>query len=209
MRIARLGLMILLATPAGITAAQAQQDQTPPQPAQQQPQRDPVADAARRAREQKKDQPKAAKVFDNDSVPTTPGGVNVVGQSGTTADNAANSPTADQAIPAAPGQQANGSASASSANAADNVAISAGIDSAKEQLKSLQKDLDILQRTFTLDQQMFLVKPDHDADRAGAAKLKDEQQQIADKQQEVADAQKRIDELQSKLGAGSTAPAKQ
>src|SRR5580693_6480457 len=39
---------------------------------------DPLAAAARKAREQKKDQPKPARVFDNDNIPTQ-GGVSSVG----------------------------------------------------------------------------------------------------------------------------------
>jgi hypothetical protein len=64
----------------------AQQSQTPPPsdkkadtqtaPAQPAPS---LADVARKAREQKKNEPKPAKVFTNDNLPTQGGGVNVVG----------------------------------------------------------------------------------------------------------------------------------
>lgn len=201
MKTARWALMILLVSPVGFVMAQPRQDQTPPQTAPQQ-QQDPVAAAARRTRDQKKDQAKAAKVYDNDSIPTTPGGINVVGQSAPAGAGASapGTPAADQGTPAAPGQPSGGGA----VNPADNAAVSGEIDSAKAQLVSLQKDLDILQRTFTLDQQMYLVKPDHDGDRIGAAKLKDELSKIADKQQEVADAQKKIDALQAKLTANGS-----
>src|SRR5580698_9723163 len=43
---------------------------------------DPLAAAARKAREQKKDQPKPARVFDNDNIPTQ-GGVSSVGSAPT------------------------------------------------------------------------------------------------------------------------------
>lgn len=43
------------------------------------PPQDSLAAAARKAREQKKEAPKAAKVFDNDNMPTT-GGINTVGE---------------------------------------------------------------------------------------------------------------------------------
>jgi hypothetical protein len=47
-----------------------------------------LADAARKAREQKKEAPKAAKVFDNDSIPTT-GGINTVGSASAPPDSSA------------------------------------------------------------------------------------------------------------------------
>jgi cytoskeletal protein RodZ len=203
MKIAPWGLVILLVSPVGIAVAQQQQDQAPPQPAQQsqsvqqQQQQDPVAAAARRTREEKKDQPKAAKVFDNDNIPASPGGINVVGQTEPAVGDPANPPAANQG--AIPGPVPPNTVSGG--NAADGAALSTELNAAKGHLLSLQKDLDILQRTFTLDEQMFLIKPDHESDRAGAAKLKDERDQIADKQQEVVDTQKKVDDLQAKLGA--------
>jgi len=59
------------------------------------PQQDSLADAARKAREQKKEAPKAAKVFDNDNIPTS-GGVNTVGGSAAPSDqNAPSKPAAE------------------------------------------------------------------------------------------------------------------
>jgi hypothetical protein len=74
--------------PASQTASQA--------PAQQ----DSLAAAARKARDQKKEAPKAAKVFDNDSIPTT-GGVSTVGA--TPAQPGDGTPNASGATPAASG----------------------------------------------------------------------------------------------------------
>ena len=69
------GLAILLLLPLNSVFAR---------PAQQQQyhEEDPsnVADAARRTREQKKEQPKPAKVWDNDTIPKTPSAVSVIGQ---------------------------------------------------------------------------------------------------------------------------------
>ena len=70
---------------SGAIRAQAQpQDQTSPQTSQSAApaasiQQDSLAEAARKAREQKKDAPKAAKVFTNDDIPTQ-GAVSTVGQ---------------------------------------------------------------------------------------------------------------------------------
>jgi hypothetical protein len=194
---ARWGLALLLVSPVGAAVAQPRQDQTPP-PAPQQEQ-DPVAAAARHARDQKKDQTKAAKVYDNDSIPNVPGAINIVGQAPSASDASVNPPAADQAAAAASGQ-GNNTVPGAVAKPANAAAVSAELDAAKAQLLSLQKDLDILQRKFALDQQMFLVNPNKDSDREGAAVLKNEQTQMAAKQQEVADAQKKVDELQAKLG---------
>ena len=43
--------------------------------------------------------------------------------------------------------------------------MDAELAAAKEHLQSLQTDLDILQRTHTLDEQMYLGKPEHEKGR--------------------------------------------
>lgn len=192
MKIACWGLGILLVLPLGVAG---QQQST------QQSQADPVAEAARRAREQKKDQAKPARVWDNDDIPKT-NGVSVVGEdsadvAAAPANGASNGATPATAPAAAPGP------AAASENAAT---ISAGLAAAKEQLKSLQTDLDILKRKNVLDQQTYLSNPQHESNTAGATQLKDETDQIAAKQQEVADAQAKVDELQAKLTALAPPP---
>jgi hypothetical protein len=186
MRIARLGIAILLIAPAGIAAAQQAQ---PSQPQS-------LADAARRSREQKKDSAKPARFWDNDSIPTTPGSVSVVGDanassaSAATDDKAADSSTKGAAA-AAPG----------SADAAKNSsAAEAGLNAAKEHLKQLTADLDLLTRQNDLDKRTYYGKPDYSKDTDGADNLKREQNQIDAKKQEVADAQKKVDEAQANLG---------
>lgn len=205
MKFAYWGLTALLALPAGIAVAQSQQDQAPAQQSQQAQQAQPpqqkpdaLAEAARHARDQKKDQAKAAKVWDNDTISSASGTVNVVGQAAAPADNTAAPATADQGA-AAPAGQAN--AAGAPAKPQDNAAINADLTAAKEKLQSVQKDLDLLQRKFTLDQQTFLSNPNHDSDPEGVASLKNQQGQISSKQQEVADAQKAVDDLQAKLNA--------
>jgi hypothetical protein len=97
------GLAILLLLPVNSVFAR------PPQP-QQYHEEDPsnVADAARRARDQKKEQSKSTKVWDNDSIPKTPGAVSVVGQAPAAAegdDSAAGAGTKDAAKDATPGAE--------------------------------------------------------------------------------------------------------
>jgi len=71
MKIALWGLGILLVMPLGGVAGQEQSTQ--------QSQADPVVEAARRAREQKKDQAKATHVWNDENIPKT-NGVSVVGE---------------------------------------------------------------------------------------------------------------------------------
>ena len=80
-------------------SGQATSQTSPAPPAQQ----DSLAAAARRSREQKKDQPKPAKVITNENIPTQ-GGISAVGSSstaapGATADNAAATPAKPGSAP--------------------------------------------------------------------------------------------------------------
>ncbi len=104
------GLAILLLLPVNSVFAR------PPQP-QQYHEEDPsnVADAARRARDQKKEQSKPAKVWDNDTIPKTPGAVSVIGPAPAAVEG-------DDAAAGADAKDADASAKAATAGAegADN-----------------------------------------------------------------------------------------
>ncbi|HTV57799.1 MAG TPA: hypothetical protein VMJ93_02915 [Verrucomicrobiae bacterium] len=190
MKAGRWAWTILLWMPLAASGAQA------PQQGQSANQGSAVADAARAAREAKKEVPKAAHVWDNDNIPTTPGAINVVGQ--TSSDNAAAGDNSGNG-------GAEATANAAPASGEDKVTIERELDDAKAQLQSLQTDLDILQRTFTLDQQMYYGKPDFESDASGAQKLKDEQAAIDAKQQQIEEMQKKIADLQSEENAAPEA----
>jgi len=199
MKIAHWGLGILLVMPMGVAVGQAQ---SPSQDAQQAPaptpagSSDSLAAAAKQAREAKKDQAKPARVWNDDNVPKASDAISVVGQTPAEGDNAAGAP-GDAANASA---AANGSGGASGAAGAGNrAALEGSIANAKEKLATIKVDLDLLQRTYTLDSQMYYIKPDYASDTAGAAKLKDEQDQIAAKQQEMDEVQKKIDDLEAEL----------
>lgn len=189
MKLGKLGLAILLISPCLTGRARAQD-------AASSAQQSSLAAAARQAREQKKDQPKTTKVWDNDNLPTTPGSVSVVGESGE------NTPSSEAPAGNDQGQQpAASSEEAKPVPKKDKAAISSDVDGAKQQLQDAKTDLDILQRKLALDQQMYYGKPDYASDKAGAAALKDEQDQIDAKQQQVASLQKKVDELAAELEA--------
>ena len=196
MRIACSGLLVLLALPVGMASAQQQQ-----QPPQQQA--DSLAEAARRSREQKKEQTKPARVWDNDTMPTKPGGVNVVGPSSPSSDASGNPPAAN--VQVAGGAAEAGATKSGSKSASDVKALQASLAAAKDQLQALKADLDILQRKYNLDSQMYYGKPNYAADTDGAAKLADEKSLIDAKQLEVDAAQKKVSQLEEELknsGAG-------
>jgi hypothetical protein len=187
MRSSTWGIVVVLLALSGIASAQQQPTQ----------QDDPVAVAARHAREQKKQQPKA-KVWDNDNIPKNPGSLSVVGQpasdaGGARADSSANAPASETA----------GSAAKDSAapNAEKRAAIESNLAAAKEGLQNLQNDLDILQRKFALDQQTYYSKPGYSSDKSGASALNNEQEQIDAKQLEMGEAQRKIADLQAQLNS--------
>jgi hypothetical protein len=194
MKIAHWGLGILLVMPMGIAAGQAQpasQDAQAPAPAPT----DSLAAAAKQAREAKKDQPKPARVWNDDTIPKSNAAISVVGQTPSDNDGVAAAPSDAAGAP----PTAAGAGGGAAAGGNDRKALESSIANAKEKLATVKVDLDLLQRTYTLDSQMYYIKPDYASDADGAAKLKDEQDQIAAKQQEMDDVQKRIDDLNAEL----------
>ena len=216
-----LGLAILLLLPVNSVFAR------PPQSLQYQDDQN-VVDAARRAREQKKEQPKTAKVWDNDSIPKKPGEVSVIGQTPAAAegdDSAAGAGAKDKDAAAAASDKtensANESASATPTTApaagagagaaaseektdgskasAEIAAIQSDLAAARAQLQTAKADLDVLQRKFNLDSQTYYSKPNYAADKDGAASIDAEKSALEAKQQEVADAQMKVDQLEAKL----------
>jgi DNA repair exonuclease SbcCD ATPase subunit len=191
MRIAQWSLVILLAVPIGVASAaprqQAQQSNSTDQ--------DSLAAAAKRAREQKKDAPKAAKVWSNDDIPAA-GAVSVVGQPGS--ESSTTESTA--AAPASTGQPA---------TPEEKQALEGNVSSAKDKLADLKSELDILQRKLKLDQQTYYGQTNYADDKSGAAALQAEQDQIDAKKKEIEDAQKQVDDAQSKLDAANAEAAKE
>jgi len=181
-----------------------------------------VAEAARRAREQKK--PKPAKVItDEDIKPASQGvpSISVVGAPvapAAAANQAAPAPASapsaatvsptDSApsAPAAPGAPAN--QAAPGAPAAPGTAPNQAADSKdqktqpepkevtelKAQVKQALDDLKLVQREQSLEEDKFFSNTDYSHDNAGKAKLEDLKRQAAEKQQ-------KLDQLKEKLAA--------
>lgn len=182
MRIAQFAVIALLVCPAGVAYGQ----QPPSQSGQPAAKQDPIVEAARQAQERKKDQAKVVKVWDNDNIPSKPGEVSVIGETPTPADASATADTT--AI-----------APAEAKPAPTRAEIESNIRDARQRLLTLKTDLDILQRTYDLDLQMYMSKPDYTSDKEGAAKMTDEKAQVDAKKQEIADLEKKIQEMQGKM----------
>jgi hypothetical protein len=167
-----------------------------------------VAEAARRAREKKKEQAKPpAKVITDDTLDVKKGDV----QSATAEQlRIPGTPEASaQAASSAPNTPAAGTAAAPNASATP--ASKDGkepkeLTDLKEKVKQAESDLDLLNREYRLDQDAYFSKPDYAADAAGKQKLDDEKAQINNKQQEVDRLKAKLADLLQLLGAPASTP---
>src|SRR6267143_298796 len=164
------GFCLPIATLAQSQDAQAQQSAS---------QDSSVADAARRARDQKKNAAKSSKVITDDDLDRhefkpVKGGFNV------------GAAPQLETVPPSPGAVA-------AAEAADNAsgeegqkeaaAQDADIAKLKVQITQGEKDLDVQRRQLALDQDSYLSKTDYAHDTAGKSNLDNEKQQINDRQE--------------------------
>jgi len=185
-----LGMALLAAAP---TSAYARQEQ----PKEQKPS---VAEAARRAREQKKDAPRARVIWTNDNLPSAPqAAVNVVG-----------APRAAEPAGAGTGQPP---AEASAAREAERARVEAELESAKAELAQAQRRLDLTRRELQLQRQQFFSNPQYQTDDAGRARLQQleaqEQEQAAAVvalEQRIAELDERRRALEAELGPKAPPP---
>jgi hypothetical protein len=157
-----------------------------------------VAEAARRAREKKKNQGKPAKVITDETLDVKKGDVQ-------------SAVAEEPRMPAGPDAQAQPASGTAKTPAADSATqadeekrLKKEIAAVKEQLKEALSDLELLQRENRLDQDTYYSQPNYSGDTAGKQKLDDEKQQISDKQDEIARLKTKLADLQKSL---SSAPA--
>ena len=176
-----------------------------------------IADAARRAREQKKAAAKPSHVVTDDNLkpasiaaPEANSPATAPGQSSEAAPKPTSEseprPPADSSNAPAPDQSTAAPAPppATPEDAQKKANDTAELTALKQQLAEAQKGLDLVQREFALQQDTYYSNPDHDKDIAGKAKLDDMKQQILDKQQVVEGLKTRVSALLE--SAGNTAP---
>jgi hypothetical protein len=146
-------------------------------------QQDPLAEAARKAREQRKEAPKAAKVFTNDNIPTT-GGISAVG-------------SAPEAPPSGKEAARQGKAGANAAPANDEKSWRARFASLRHKLDQDQAELSIMQRELGVLNVQFYGDPNKqmqqqlsraDIDKK-TADIEAKKKQVADDQQAISDAE--------------------
>jgi hypothetical protein len=161
--------------------------------AAQNPQDASVADAARQAREQKKSASKPAKVITNDALA---GSTTSPGPSAPSPDPITQPMTNAAAETEVGSTDANPTASKSgtAAEAADTQS-KPELTALKQQIADQQKEVDLLVRLYTLDQDAFLSNPDHAKDPQGKAKLEEQQQEIHAKVAEVARLKGKLDAI--------------
>ncbi len=179
-------LSLVLAAPGFAQQPPTAKPAEPVPPAQATPQKPSVAEAARRAREQKKDAPKARQVFTNDNLPAG-GAVSVVGGAG--AGTAAT--TAGQAVDAAAGQKEDPDSEA---------AWRKRFAEAREKLRLAQQERDILQRELNLMLTQYSSDPQEtlrqEFDRS---KINAHVEKIRQKDAEIAQLQQQLAALEDEL----------
>jgi hypothetical protein len=159
-----------------------------------------VAEAARRAREQKKSAAKPVKTLTNDDLPVaTVAAANVAEASG--------QPNEAKADAAAPLATAAGTANeklkapedgekAKQKRAEDRAAL----ERAKKELATALGELDVMQRRAALDSDSYYSQTGFASDKSGKANLDAAAQQIAGKKQAVEELQAKVAELQTAIG---------
>ncbi len=157
-----------------------------------------VAEAARKARAQKKNTEKAPKVITDETLDVKKGDVQ----------NATAEQPRMPGSPEAPAQPAAAAAPGTPASpAAKDQKESKEVADLKVKIKRAQDDLDLLQREQSLENDRYYSQTDYAQDTAGKAKLDDLKQQVTDKQQELDRLKARLAELQpAQSGAASTPP---
>lgn len=157
-----------------------------------------VAEAARRAREKKKDATKPAKVITDETLDVKKGDVQSA-----VAEEPKIAGAPDAKAPAAPGSA--GAPVSSAAKDDKKERLKKELTELKEQIKESLVDLDLLERENRLDQDAYYAKPNYGSDTGGKQKLDAEKQQISDKQGEVARLKAKLADLQRELGESSSA----
>jgi len=168
-----------------------------------------VAEAARKAKERKKNAPKQNHVITEDTLNLRPASADATGAppAGTVLNTTPVAPPSDAAsAEVAPATDANPTAAkpAETSTAADEekkkAEMAAAVARTKELLAQAQSELDILKRQLALDSDSFYSNPDYAHDTNGKAKLADMKQSIGDKQVSVEDLKRKLTDLMEKVG---------
>jgi hypothetical protein len=165
-----------------------------------------VAEAARKAREQKKTPAKPSTVITNDTLkPATPEtvqqpaaaenpGTGATGASGATPANGATPDTAGAAQPAkGPSEQ-------------EIAQKKAKIEALKQEIADKAKEVDLQQRALVLENESYYSRPDFSKDPDGKAKLDAIEGDLAQKKDQLAQLKAKLKELGSDADQKPAAP---
>jgi DNA repair exonuclease SbcCD ATPase subunit len=139
-----------------------------------------VAEAARRARQQKQEAAKPAHIIDNDSLPPSP-------------------------TPTNPSRSSSPATNSDSAAVAENPPTSANeeeqtkkeMDDLRQQIANKKSRIDFQQRELALAQDTYYSNPNHDGDKAGKDKLDSMRADLDQAKADLADLQAKLDKLAS------------
>ena len=196
--ILRLGSFLVLASAVMASTsvrAQSQSDQS-----------QSVAEAARKAREQKKTAARNNPVIDDDTINLRPVSYDTGASppAGTVINTTPVMPSAEGATPnsAEPAKPADvrahtatSAATSSEADARKAAEQAEEIAKTKDLLKQMQSELDLLKRQLALDSESFYSKPDYAHDSDGKSRLDQLQRAIDDKMSSIEDLKQRLQAL--------------
>lgn len=190
------GALLPLTLLPGKAAAQSQSDATS------------VADAARRAREQKKNVPKPARTLTNDDLPATPPASQPAAAPAGSTESAASDQANTESETATPAKApAAETATPAASEQKKRAEIEAALKRAKAELAQAQSELDVLKRKSALDSDSFYSQTDYSRDTDGRARLDAEAQDVNDKKSQVDELKSKVAALQTELG-GAVEPDK-
>lgn len=157
-----------------------------------------VAEASRRAREQKKPPAKPAKVITDEDIKPAPqpGSATPAVQDATAASGTASSATDATAASSGIAASTEKPASSPAVSDAEEKKKAKELAELKAKIKEAASDVDLLQREQKLENDSYYSNTDYIHDTAGKAKLDDLKQQISDKQQELERLKAHLLELQ-------------
>ncbi len=152
-----------------------------------------LAEAARKAREQKKIAPKSTKVFTNDNLPTTPGGVSVVG-------TAALPEKLEKPKEGEKGAETAAEKPAEQKEEKGEAYWRARFTEARGKLHRAEKELDILQRELNLMEMQYYSDPNTALrEQFNRNEINDRRKKIEEKRNEVQQLRQALADLEDEL----------
>ena len=165
------------------------------------PQQESVAEAARKARQQKKKQAKPAKVITNDDIASVSGGVSVIGTAAAPAGEAPPSPEPEGTDKKAAGKPGQPEEEKGEAYWRKRFAEARG------KLRDAQKELDIMQRELNLKEMQYYPDPSKALqEQYNRKEIEAYRQKIEAKRKEVEQLRKALSDLEDELRRAGGSP---